>query len=246
MPVVRFPDPRSATTDGIVALGGDLQVETLLLAYRQGIFPWPMHGLPLTWVCPLMRAVLNFEELHIPRSLAKERARSTFTFTIDRDFPAVIEACAQASRPDQPGTWITGRMLRAYNRFHERGYAHSVEVWDGEELVGGLYGVAVDGAFAGESMFHRRPNASKLALLFLIDHLKERGLDWIDIQMMTPHMEILGAREIPRLEFLDKLSATHRRNLKLFDSQPPASARTADTDGGLQAETSPKSRKHSS
>jgi len=204
---------------GIVALGGDLHVESLLLAYRSGIFPWPMEGLPLTWVCPPMRAILDFSELHIPRSLARERARTSLTFTIDRDFPTVIAACASVYRPDQPGTWITHGMLHAYRRFHEHGYAHSVEVWDGDELVGGLYGVAVDGAYAGESMFHRRPNASKLALLFLIDHLRSQGLDWIDIQVMTPHMEVLGAREIPRNQFLARLADTHRRDLVLFD--PP-------------------------
>ena len=179
-----------------------------------------MDGLPLTWVSPPMRGILEFSELHVPRSLAKERARTPFTFTIDRDFQSVIEACARIKRPDQPGTWITDRMLRAYIRFYRLGYAHSVEVWEGEELVGGLYGVAVDGVYAGESMFHRRPNASKLALLFLIDHLKERGLEWIDIQMLTPHMETLGAKEIPRKEFLEKLAATRTLGLTLFD--PPA------------------------
>lgn len=214
-----------------MALGGDLHVESLLLAYRQGIFPWPMEGLPLTWVCPAMRGVLEFSDLHIPRSLAKERARTTFTFTIDRAFTEVIEACASIRRPDQPGTWITDRMLRAYRRFHERGYAHSVEVWDGEELVGGLYGVAVDGVYAGESMFHRRPNASKLALLFLIDHLKDRGLDWIDIQMLTPHMEVLGAKEMPREQFLKKLDVARTTGLTLFP--PPAAAEEPkkDTNG---------------
>ncbi len=216
MPIARFPDLKHATPDGIIALGGDLHPDSLLLAYRQGIFPWPMDGLPLTWVSPPMRAILEFSELHIPRSLAKERLRTPFTITIDRDFPSVIESCARIRRPDQPGTWITERMLRAYLRFHRLGYAHSVEVWEGTELVGGLYGVAVDGVYAGESMFHRRPNASKLALLALIDHLKERGLGWIDIQMMTPHMEMLGAREIPRDEFLRKLAAAREQNLVLF------------------------------
>lgn len=206
-------------------------MESLLLAYRQGIFPWPMDGLPLTWVCPAMRGVLEFADLHIPRSLAKERARTTFTFTIDKAFAAVIEACASVRRPDQPGTWITDRMLRAYRRFHERGYAHSVEVWDGDELVGGLYGVAVDGVYAGESMFHRRPNASKLALLFLIDHLKEAGLDWIDIQMLTPHMEVLGAKEIPREQFLKKLAATRNKGLILFSPPSPTEETKTDTNG---------------
>ncbi len=216
MPIVRFPDIKHATPEGIVALGGDLHSESLLLAYRQGIFPWPMPGLPLTWVSPPMRGVLEFSALHIPRSLAKERVRTTFTYTIDRDFPSVIRACSQIQRPDQPGTWITNQMLRAYIRLHQLGYAHSVEVWEGEELVGGLYGVAIDGVYAGESMFHRRPNASKLGLLFLIDHLRQRGLDWIDIQMLTPHMQTLGAREMPREEFLELLATTRTRGYTLF------------------------------
>lgn len=216
MPVRRFPDPRTAAIDGIVAIGGDLHSETLLLAYRQGIFPWPMHGLPLTWMCPEERAVLEFQRLHIPRSLAQTRRKAPFRCTIDRAFPEVIAACARARRPDQPGTWITASMIRAYNRLHELGYAHSVEAWEGEELVGGLYGVDADGVFAGESMFHLRPNASKLALLHLVDHLRERGADWIDIQVMTPHFELLGARDIPRDEFLDRLAATRALGLRLF------------------------------
>jgi leucyl/phenylalanyl-tRNA--protein transferase len=217
MPVRRFPDPRTAAIDGIVAIGGDLHPETLLLAYRQGIFPWPMQGLPLTWMCPEERAVLEFDALHIPRSLAQTRRKSPFRFTIDKAFPEVIAACARAKRPDQPGTWITGPMMRAYVRFHELGHAHSVEAWEGDELVGGLYGVDVDGLFAGESMFRLRPNASKLALLHLIDHLRERGAEWIDIQIMTPHFELLGARNIPRDQFLVRLAEARERGIKLFE-----------------------------
>jgi leucyl/phenylalanyl-tRNA--protein transferase len=204
--------------EGIVAIGGDLHPENLLLAYQQGIFPWPIEGWPLTWFCPPKRAILEFRELRIPRSLAKIRRRAPFRFTIDRDFRAVIMACAKRQRPGQRGTWITPGMVRAYCDFHAQGHAHSVEAWEGETLVGGLYGVDAGGAFAGESMFYLRPNASKLALLYLIDHLAERGLDWIDIQVMTPHMEALGARDISRAEFLAKLAATRARRLKLFDA----------------------------
>lgn len=215
---VRFPDPRDTTNEGIVAVGGDLLPETLLEAYRQGIFPWPVEGIkPLLWFCPAERAILDFKRLHVPRSLSKIKKRAPFRFTIDRDFRAVIGACAEATRADSEGTWITPQVLRGYSNFHRAGYAHSIEAWEGDALVGGLYGVGVDGAFAGESMFYRRPSASKLALLFLVEHLSARGLDWIDIQVMTPHMEALGAELISRDEFLDRLARTHARRLKLFD-----------------------------
>lgn len=219
--LVRFPDPRRAAADdadGIVAVGGDLRADTLLAAYRQGIFPWPVVGIkPVVWFCPPERAILEFKNLRVPRSLAKIKRQAPFRFTLDADFPAVIRACAEARRPDGGGTWITRDMQKAYRDFHRRGYAHSVEAWDDEGLAGGLYGVEVDGAFAGESMFFARANASKLALLFLVEHLAARGLDWIDIQVMTPHMEALGAHLVSRDRFLDKLAATRARGLKLFD-----------------------------
>lgn len=216
MPVVSFPDPREATPEGIVAVGGDLHPDTLMLAYRQGIFPWPEEGLPIIWSCPRMRAVLEFDRLHIPRSLAKARTSSAFHYTIDRAFPDVIAACARTRRPEQDGTWIIPPMVEAYIQLHKTGHAHSVEAWEGGELVGGLYGVDVDGVFAGESMFHRRSNASKLAFLFLVDHLREHGATWIDIQTMTPHFEVLGARLIPRDRFLKQLLATRKLGLRPF------------------------------
>ena len=216
MALIRFPDPRDSGDDGIVAVGGNLRTETLLAAYRQGIFPWPIEGWPLTWFSPKERAVLIFDELHVSRSLARERRRTSLHFTIDRDFRGVIEACARIERPHERGTWITKQMIEAYCDLHARGHAHSVEAWEGGELVGGVYGVDAGGAFAGESMFYRRPNASKLALLHLVEHLKARGLDWIDIQVLTPHMRALGAREIGRESFLDRLAETRRRGLRLF------------------------------
>jgi leucyl/phenylalanyl-tRNA--protein transferase len=216
MPGVEFPDPRSASPDGIVAIGGDLHPETLLLAYRQGIFPWPVPGFPLLWFCPGERGVLEFHDLHLPRSLARVRRRTTLAFTIDTAFPRVIEACAATPRPGQDGTWITPQIVRAYIRLHQLGIAHSVEAWRGNHLAGGIYGVEVDGAFAAESMFYREPNASKLALLNLIDHLRVRGLDWLDIQVLTPHLERLGASTISRDAFLDKLRHTRARGLRLF------------------------------
>lgn len=214
---MRFPDPRYSTSEGIVAIGGSLHPENVLAAYRRGIFPWPIEGLPLVWFSPQERAILEFKDLHIPRSLARERSRTEWSFSIDRDFSSVIQACAAVPRAGENGTWITHEVIRSYTELHRRGYVHSVEAWEGERLVGGVYGVDADGAFAGESMFYLRPNASRLALLFLIEHLSTRGLDWIDIQMMTPHMRMLGAKVISRDLFLEKLARTRAHRLKLFD-----------------------------
>lgn len=216
MPIAAFPDPRESTPEGIVALGGDLHTDSLLRAYRSGIFPWPHRGLPLLWFSPPERGVLEFKELHIPRSLAGARRKGTFRFTVDRAFREVIAACAGARRPGQGGTWITPEMLEAYCELHRLGHAHSVEAWKDERLVGGIYGVDAGGAFSGESMFYLEPNASKLALLRLIEHLASRGLGWMDIQMVTPHMKTLGGREIPRAEFLAKLARALSAGLKLF------------------------------
>jgi leucyl/phenylalanyl-tRNA--protein transferase len=219
MALIRFPDPRYATHEGLVALGGELRAENVLEAYRRGIFPWPIEGLPLPWFCPPERAILEFKELHISRSLAKERRRTRLRFTIDRNFGAVIGACARVLRAGERGTWITPGVIRAYTELHRRGHVHSVEAWEDDALVGGLYGVDADGAFAGESMFYLRPNASKLALLFLIEHLSGAGLDWMDIQMMTPHMKTLGAKLITRDRFLERLKETRTRGLKLFEAR---------------------------
>ncbi|MBC7932698.1 MAG: leucyl/phenylalanyl-tRNA--protein transferase [Rubrivivax sp.] len=213
---VNFPDPRDATPEGIVAVGGQPEPDLLVEAYASGIFPWPVEGYPLLWFSPPERGVLEFDALHVPRSLAREQRRAQFRFTIDRAFERVIAACAVSSRADGEGTWITNEMRRGYAEFHKAGHAHSVEAWEGKELVGGLYGVDAGGAFAGESMFYLRPNASKLALLFLVEHLKSRGLDWLDIQVMTPHMRALGARLVSRDEFLERLVRARRRGLKLF------------------------------
>jgi leucyl/phenylalanyl-tRNA--protein transferase len=216
MAILRFPDPRQADENGIVAIGGDLEPQSLLLAYRQGIFPWPVEGLPLLWFCPAERGVLEFAELHVPRSLERARRLSRFHCTIDAAFPRVIARCAKVPRPGQDGTWITAEIERAYNRLHALGVAHSVETWHGDRLVGGVYGVEVDGAFAAESMFHLSADASKVALLHLIEHLRSRGLDWFDIQVLTPHMERLGAKAIDRDVFLRKLERTRACGRSLF------------------------------
>ncbi|HEX8153613.1 MAG TPA: leucyl/phenylalanyl-tRNA--protein transferase [Thermoanaerobaculia bacterium] len=212
--MARFPDPRYLRGD-IVAIGDDLSVDTLREAYRSGIFPWPHEGLPLPWFSPRRRTVIVFDELHVGRTLRRAAARAPFTFTIDRAFDDVIRACSEVPRPEQDGTWIGPEMIAAYTALHRAGDAHSVEAWDGDRLAGGLYGIDAGGVFTGESMFHRASDASKLALLFLIDHLQSRGATWLDCQVMTPHMEALGAREISRSRFLDMLAAAQARGGKI-------------------------------
>lgn len=201
----------------IISFGDALTVENVREAYGKGIFPWYMDGIPLPWFCPERRAILRFEDLHIPRSLAKERRKNNFRFTIDEDFRHVIEECSMATRTGQKGTWITSAFIEIYTELHEQGMAHSVEAWDENgNLVGGVYGVDAGGVFCGESMFYKKPYASKLALLFLIDHLKERGSTWLDCQVMTPHMHALGAKEIERKDFLDKLNAARSGHMTVF------------------------------
>jgi leucyl/phenylalanyl-tRNA--protein transferase len=213
--MARFPDPRYAQGD-VVAMGEDLRVETLREAYRKGIFPWPHDSVPLPWFSPRRRAVLFLHELHIGRSLQKAAKRSSLTFTIDRDFRFVIRACSEMARPEQDGTWIHPNIIQAYTRLHDAGDAHSIEAWQDDVLVGGLYGVDAGGLFTGESMFHTQSDASKLALLFLAEHLRARGANLIDCQVMTPHMQALGAREIARGKFLDVLAEAQAKAVKLF------------------------------
>lgn len=227
---IDFPDPRTHefaewylfgeyyyNARDIIGFGGALSLTNLKNAYQKGIFPWHIPGLPLPWFCPEKRAVLDFDDLHIPRSLRKELKKTKFRFTIDQDFETVIRQCAKVRKDEDEGTWITADFVSSFIRLHRAGRAHSVEVSDESgSVVGGLYGVDAGGVFCGESMFYLEPNASKLALLFLIDHLKERGATWMDIQVMTPHFEVLGAKEISRIEFLDRLEAMQARNLKLF------------------------------
>jgi leucyl/phenylalanyl-tRNA--protein transferase len=219
--VIDFPNPRfSEDIEGVICVSETeyLNPENLLYAYRQGIFPWMVEDYPyVPWFCPPERAILEFKELHVPRSLRKAREKSNFTFTIDKDFARIIRNCARIRRKGQYGTWITPGIFNSYTELHRLGHVHSVEVWDDAgNLVGGLYGVDAGGVFCGESMFHLAPNASKLALLYLIDRLGERGSTWLDVQVMTPHMKILGAKEIDREDFLDKLQKTLSLGLKLF------------------------------
>ncbi len=212
-----FPDPALADEDGLVALGVPVTPANLRVAYSRGIFPWPFSARhPVPWVSPGERAVLEFDRLHVPKTLRQARRRSTWRFTVDAAFESVMAACSSARRPGQRGTWITAAMRAGYLALHREGGAHSVEVWDGERLVGGLYGVDSGGLFTGESMFHLEANASKLALLHLVDHLAARGATWIDIQQLTPHFEVLGARVVRRAEFLRRLRAARAEARVLF------------------------------
>jgi len=210
----QFFEPPSM--NDIVAVGGKLTTANLLRAYRSGIFPWPIDEEILPWFCPERRAILDFNYLHVPKRLSRLQRQNPFHFTIDQAFQEVIVACATVRRKEETGTWITRPMINAYCKLHLEGHAHSVEAWAAGELVGGVYGVDAGGAFSGESMFSFRSNASKLALLHLIDHLRLKGLNWIDIQTMSPHMKVLGAKEIDRSDFLRKLAFEQSRGLKLF------------------------------
>lgn len=201
-----FPDPATAleSPNGLLAVGGDLRPERLLQAYLHGIFPWFEAGQPPLWWSPDPRMVLFPAEFHVSRSLQRQRRRTALRISSDEAFAAVIRACA-APRPGGHGTWITAGMQASYEQLHRLGYAHSVEVWDGSNLVGGLYGVALGQVFFGESMFSRTANASKLALAWLVPELAKAGYRLIDCQVASSHLGSLGARNIPRLDFLGYL-----------------------------------------
>jgi len=200
---LRFPDPRRANAEGLVAIGGDFSVPRLLLAYRSGIFPWTAD--PITWWSPDPRAIFELDRIHVSQSLAKVLRQDRFQTTIDRAFRQVMEGCAEP-RPGRGQTWITPEFFEGYTRLHEQGHAHSLECWQGEQLVGGIYGVAIGGFFAGESMFHRVSNASKVAVCQLVEHLRERSFTLFDIQMLTPITKQLGGITIPREEYFRRLA----------------------------------------
>ncbi len=195
-----FPPTDRAARSGLLAVGGDLSPGRLLAAYREGIFPWFSEGEPILWWSPDPRFVLFPGELRVSRSMRQFLKKGAVRITFDRAFREVIAACRRP-RPDQEGTWITPEMQEAYCALHEYGYAHSVEVWHGDALVGGLYGVSLGRIFFGESMFSSLPNASKAALITLVERLRERGFALIDCQVETAHLASLGARPIPRREF---------------------------------------------
>jgi leucyl/phenylalanyl-tRNA--protein transferase len=206
-PPNRFPDPATALADpdGLLAFGGDLSPQRLVAAYARGIFPWYSEGDPLLWWSPDPRCVFATDSVHVSRSLAKCLRRCTWRWSMDRAFEDVVRACA-APRVHQHGTWITPDMQTAYLNLHLLGHAHSLEVWAGDSLIGGIYGVAVGRAFSAESMFSRRSNASKVALHLLAQTLRQRGFPWLDAQVPNPHLLRMGACTIPRQVFLDGLA----------------------------------------
>ncbi|MDD3813589.1 MAG: leucyl/phenylalanyl-tRNA--protein transferase [Desulfocapsaceae bacterium] len=200
-----FPQPTLADKNGLLAIGGDLQPDRLVAAYRSGIFPWFSSGDPLLWWFIDPRLVIFLNEFKISRRLAREIKQGRFKVTFDRAFARVIASCAQIRREQGEGTWISEEMEDAYCRLHELGYAHSVECWQGDILAGGLYGIALDRIFFGESMFTRVSNGSKVALAALVSRLKEMNFHLIDCQMTTRHLLSFGAREISGTEFLAQL-----------------------------------------
>ena len=197
-----FPPPEKASREGVVAVGGDARPERLLLAYSQGIFPWPAEEMPLLWFSPDPRFVLVPTEAHIGRTLRKRARRGDFEIRFDTAFRSVIDACAEAPRPGQDGTWITDELVAGYCALHDRGYAHSIEAWREDRLVGGLYGVSLGRAFFGESMFAREDDASKVAFAVLLGHLVHWGFHFVDCQVRTEHLARFGAVDWPRSRFL--------------------------------------------
>lgn len=201
----QFPPVYKSTEEGIVAAGGNLSPGMLLSAYAQGIFPWYSEYEPILWWSPHPRFVLFPEELHISKSMRRTLNKEVFTCTFDTGFDEVIRSCREIERPGQPGTWITEDMVEAYRELHRLGYAHSAEAWHEEKLAGGLYGVSLGRCFFGESMFSNMADSSKAALIFLTRRVKELDFHFIDCQVYTPHLTTLGAREIPRREFIKRL-----------------------------------------
>ena len=199
---LEFPDLDEADESGLLAIGGDLSIERLKLAYSKGIFPWYEDGMPILWWSPDPRMVLFPEKMIISHSLRQSIKKQQFTVTIDHAFEKVIRNCAKTTRKGEDGTWITTEMQNAYIRLHEAGYAHSAEAWLDGELVGGLYGVALGKAFFGESMFHHVTNASKVALFELVEKLSSWNFEIIDAQVYTNHLESLGGEMIPRGEYI--------------------------------------------
>lgn len=226
MPVYRlgrsiaFPPPEAAGESGILAFGGDLSVDRLLAAYREGIFPWYDRP-PVLWWSPDPRLVLFPDQLAVSRSLRATLRKGRFDIRIDTAFPRVIEACATITRPDQDGTWLNRDMRRAYIALHEAGHAHSIEAWHEGDLAGGLYGVSIGHMFFGESMFSRLSDASKIALVGLASECRSRGIGLIDCQVSTPHLRRMGAREVPRAEFL--------RHVRKLVNEPVAAGRWTTT-----------------
>ena len=202
---IKFPPPNLARKDGLLAVGGDLSQDRLLLAYKMGIFPWYSESEPILWWSPDPRLVLYPCDIKVSKTLKKVIQKDIFHITIDQAFNQVITSCARIRLHKNEGTWIDEDMIKAYCGLHESGFAHSVEAWYEGELAGGLYGVSLGKFFSGESMFTRVNNASKVAFVFLVEYLKKLSFDIIDCQVSTKHLINFGAREIPRKDFLKQL-----------------------------------------
>ncbi len=207
-----FPDPEQATDEGLLAVGGDLRPDRLLLAYSMGIFPWFSPPDPVLWWSPDPRCVLFTDEVTISKSMRNVINQQKFSVTFDTAFLEVMDGCRSVQRPGQHGTWITSEVIESYFRLHKMGYAHSVEVWEGKVLVGGLYGVSLGDMFFGESMFTRSSNASKMALIHLCRTLQKEGFEIIDCQIYNDHLGRMGATHIPRAAFLSRLQAGMNRS----------------------------------
>lgn len=208
-----FPHPNEAEDDGLLAIGGDLSPERLLLAYRNGIFPWPVgEDFPVFWASPNPRLVLYPQKFKVSKSLKQTIRRKKYQVRFDTNFDGVIKSCAEIQRPDQAGTWITQNMQNAYIKLHELGYAHSVETYLENKLVGGLYGISLGRAFFGESMFAKMSDASKVALFYLVEKTIKWNFDFIDAQVPTKHLLSLGAEEVSRNTFLKLLNKTLENN----------------------------------
>lgn len=218
MPVI-FPPATSANEQGIVAIGGTLDVETIVTAYKNGIFPWPISpDYPLTWFSPNPRGILDFVDFHIPKSLTKMMKSLDYEIYFNRNFEKVIRACARVPRPNQSSTWISEEIIRGYCELFQQKYAYSVETYLNNDLVGGLYGVCIGEIITGESMFAIHSNSSKIALVHLIQELMKHGIQWIDTQMVTPVIASFGGKNVERdifLEKLEQLDAGHSR-VKIF------------------------------
>ena len=220
-PVV-FPDPGPFDREGLVAIGGDLHEDRLLAAYRAGIFPWYAEGYLPMWWSPDPRGMLDPQHLHVSRSLRRVLTRGRFELTWNRCFSRVMNECGR-HRAD--GSWIIPEMIEAYVRLHRRGHAHSLEVWNGPELVGGTYGVQVGAFFAAESMFHRQTDMSKVALVALVRSLFAAGIELLDVQVATPHLQTLGVFETPRVEYLRRLGVVRSHPVDLRSLAPSVAVR---------------------
>lgn len=207
MAIIEFPPIEQTNEDGLLAIGGDLEIPSLLLAYSQGIFPWPINeDYPLAWFCPDPRAIFFPEKLHISKSLKKEIKKFDGEILFNNNFDEIINSCASVERKGQESTWITSAMIQAYQKMFKAGYAYCAELQENGEIVAGIYGVCLGNYFCGESMFFRRPNRSKILLIKLIQFLQIKGVKWFDTQVINPLTESLGAIEIPRDEFLKMLN----------------------------------------